>query len=280
MKHLSYQSEHRLATDALHFCLFVFCVSVSCIGCSGDEVYYGGPIMIGIVSISEERPAEVRFGVVGLIEGCGPIPFENVYADRVENTIYLKPTVLENYNTGGGYICSAIDQIYGEVSVKDFDVGEYKIVSNDYEYFRLRIEKATASVLRKPIIRDITVEIKTSEGLEVFETLFSEPLIKTAEPVAVRISVRGYFEYGCEVEDPSKVKADIKRESGAIDVNISSEVSIADCIRDITGILDTSSGYDAQIDLGTLGAGEYRLNVNGHEVQFSIRIGVGNVPAG
>ena len=246
--------------------IFVLFVIVSCIGCYRDEIYYRGSTAIGIVSISEDRPAEVLMSVAGVTEGCGPTPFRNVYADRVENTIFLKATVLESHN--GGYTCSAIDELYGEVTVKDLEVGEYKIVANDREHLRLRIEKETAYVLLKPIIKDITVQMKTSEGIERFDS-FQDPWIETAEPVQVTIGVEGYFDYGirCEFEEMT----DIAREAEDINVDISSEVLIADCIADVS-ILNGGALYDAEIDLGLFGQGDYRVNVNGHEVRFSIRL--------
>ena len=253
--------------------IFVLFVIVSCIGCDRDEneISFAGLIAIGIVSISEDRPAEVLINVAGLGGvGCGPKPFRNVYADRVENTIFLKPTVLKGSGAGGAYTCSAIEELYGEVTVKDLEVGEYRIVANDREHLRLRIEKETAYVLLKPIIRDITVQIKTSEGIERFDS-FQDPWIETAEPVQVTIGVVGYFDYGigCEFEEMTN----IEREAEDINVDISSEVLIADCMADIIFIDGGPGyGYDAEIDLGLFGPGDYRVNVNGHEVRFSIQL--------
>lgn len=246
--------------------IFVLFVIVSCIGCDRDEIYYRGSTAIGIVSISEDRPAEVLISVAGVTDGCGPIPFRNVYADRVENTIFLKATVLEDH--GGGYTCSAIDELYGEVPVKDLEVGEYKIVVNDRERLRLRIEKETAYVLLKPIIRDITVQMKTSEGIERFDS-FQDPWIETAETVQVTMGVEGFFDYGIQCE--FKEMTDIEREAEDINVDISSEVLIADCMADVS-IIDGEPRYDAEIDLGIFAAGDYRVNVNGYEVRFSIRL--------
>ena len=255
--------------------LFVLFVIISCIGCDKifeDEIYFAGPTGIGIVSISEDRPAEVLINVAGFGgTGCGPIPFRNVYADRVENTIFLKPTVLKGSGAGGGYTCSAIEEFYGEVTVKDLEVGEYRIVSNDRERLRLRIEKETAYVLLKPIIKDITVQMKTSEGIERFDS-FQDPWIETAETVQVTIGVEGYFDYGirCEFEEMT----DIEREAEDINVDISSEVLIADCMAGIIRFIGGGPDYDAEIDLGLFGPGDYRVNVNGHEVQFFIRLPV------
>ena len=256
--------------------LFVLFVIVSCIGCDTiyeDEIYYRGSTAIGIVSISENRPAEVLMRVSGVTEGCGPVPFKNVYADRVENTIFLKPTVLEGSGAGGGYTCSAIYELYGEVTVKALEVGEYKIVANEREHLWLRIEKETTAIFLKPMIRDVTVQMKTSEGIELFDSLFSD------EPVQVTIGVEGYFDSGihCEFEDPSKMTY-IEREAEDINVDIFSEVRSTDCMRDIY-ILDGGPGYEAEIDLGIFAAGDYRVNVNGHEIQFSIRLRARNNPS-
>lgn len=249
--------------------IFVLFVIVSCIGCYSDEIYYRGSTAIGIVSISEDRPAEVLMSVFGVLIGCGPAPFRNVYADRVENTIFIKPTVLEDH--GGGYTCSAIDEFYGEVTVKDLEVGEYRIVANDREHLRLRIEKETAYLLLKPLIGDITVQMKTSEGIERFDS-FQDPWIETAEPVQVTIGVEGYFDYGirCEFEEMT----DIEREAGDINVDISGKVLSTDCSQNVNILEGQGSRYNAEIDLGLFGPGDYRVNVNGYEVQFSIRLPV------
>lgn len=251
--------------------IFVLFVIVSCIGCYRDEIYYRGSTAIGIVSISEDRPAEVLMSVTGLTDGCGPIPFRNVYADRVENTIFLKATVLDD---SGHYTCLGIVEYYGEVTVKDLEVGEYKIVANDREHLRFRIEKETAYLLLKPRVRDITVQMKTSEGIELFDSSFLDFLMETTEPVQVTIDVEAYFA-DCEIGDLSKmmyIERDIEREAGDINVDISGKVLSADCSQKAGILSGRSSRYDAQIDLGIFAAGDYRVNVNGYEVRFSIRL--------
>ncbi len=263
-----------------NFCPYIFClfVIVSCIGCdeiSEDEVYFPGA-GIENVCISEDRPAEVLIIVSGLGgTGCGYTPFKNVYADRVGNTISLKPTVIKSNNGGLGYTtCSGIIEYYGEATITGLDVGEYELTSNDRERLRLRIEKKTASVLLRLYVTNITVEMKTSEGSKRFDAFpvpgiaVPDPLIETDEPVQVTIGVKGYFLFGSHIEDPSEITS-IKREAEDITVDISGEVPITNCMQDIN--LIGGPQYDTEIDLGIFAAGDYRVNVDRNEVRFSIR---------
>ena len=239
------------------------------------EVNFIGPIRIETVCISEDRPPEVLIHLSGLGgTGCrSDIPFKNVYVDRVENTIFLKPTIIKS-NKGVGYTtCTGIESYSGEATLKDLDVGEYKIAINDIERLRLRIEKRTAFVFLRLSITNITVEMKMSEGIKHFEAyprpliFVPDPLIETDEPVQVTMSVRGYFRFGSQIEDPSKITS-IKREAEEITVDISGEVQVTSCMPDMS-----SRGLwcDTEIDLGLFGPGDYRVNVNGNEVRFSIR---------
>ncbi len=263
-------------------CLYIFClfVIVSCIGCDKiggeDEIDFYGPIWIESICISKDRPAEVLIGVNGLGgTGCGNRSFKNIYVDRVENTINIRPTTTIDSDLRSGEVtCSAIDDFYGEVTLKDLDVGEYEITLTRVQGLRLRIEKETASALLRPRIEINTVEMKTSEGIQRFDS-FPDPLRETTETVQVTIHVEGFFAFGSHFETPPKITyitpPKITYRGGAdISIAISGEVGFADCMQDRN--LTRLPHYDAEIDLGLFEAGDYRVHINGDEVQFSIRL--------
>ncbi len=257
-------------------CLYIFClfVIVSCIGCDNifeDEVYFDAPIQIEALCISEDRPTEVVMSVFGFKgSGCGDKSFKNVYVDRVGNTIFLTPTITEGLQIGIS-TCSAEIEYRGETILKTLEVGEYSIWAGDSEALRLHIEAEKASVLLRPRIREFTtVQMKTSEGIQRFDS-FPEPWIETTEPVQVTIGVEGYFAFGSHIEAVSKITC-IEREAEEIKVDLFGEVRIDDCLQD-TSFTERPWG-ETEIDLGLFTAGDYRVNVNGDKVWFSIRLPV------
>lgn len=253
-------------------------VIVSYIGCDKfreDEVYFVGPTWIEDICVSEDRPAEVLVHVSGFGgDGCrSNIPFKNIEVDRIGNTISLKPTVIDGGSDFGYGTCSAIEDYSGEVTLKDLGVGEYEIAYNDNARLRLRIEKEKAFVFLRLKITNITLEMKTSEAIKRFDVYprplrrEPDPLVKTKEPVQVQFSVKGYFDFGLQIEDSSEITS-IKREAEEITVDISGKVEMTNCMEDISA---NGSWYDTEIDLGMFRAGDHRVNVNGSEVRFSIR---------
>ena len=142
--------------------IFVLCVSVSCIGCSRDEgeVDFLSPHRICLVSFSKERPAKVLIRITGEIAECVTAPFSNVYTDRDENMIFLRPTISSGlFDEGEGDVCELTGILYGEVTVTDLDVGEYTIVFRGsgredtiyygYTSYFLRIEAETVYFFRE-----------------------------------------------------------------------------------------------------------------------------------
>ena len=115
--------------------------------------------------------------------------------------------------------------------------------------------------------------MKTSEGITHFDAYprpsiaVPDPLIETDEPVQVTIGVKGYFDFGSQIEDSSEITS-IKREAEEVTVDISGKVEMTNCMEDISF---TGPWYDTEIDLGIFAAGDHRVNVNGGEVRFSIR---------
>ena len=243
---------------------------------------------VDIVSISEDRPAEVLFVVAGIRgDGCDP-SIQKVHAERVGNTVVLRATGSEEIFDSGGYDCTMmVEATGGEIVVKDLEVGEYKVATDDgHELLQFRIEKGAAYVVRKPIIWDVTAQMKTSEGIKLFDAIefLSDPYVYSAEPVQVSIGVEGCF-IAQTCEHSHKIVID-EESSGIINVEISGEAPInADCIQyqqfhnDLATTIVFSSpntlydAYEAEIDLGTFGTGDYRVNLNGSdEVWFSIRL--------
>ena len=170
----------------------------------------------------------------------------------------------------GAVTCSAIEHFYGQVTLKDLDIGEYEITVSHGTPLRLRIEKETAAVLLRPRINITTLEMKTSKGIQRFET-FPDPWIEATETVQVTIKVEGYFAFGSHSEAPPKITkiTDIKQGATEIRIDISGEVGFVDCSQDRTQL----PRYDAEIDLGLFEAGTYRVTINEYEnVFFSIRL--------
>jgi len=127
---------------------------------------------VDIVSISEEKPAEVLFVVGGVMGDGGDPSIQKVHAQRVGNTIFLKATGLKERFDSGRYAHYTIPQSTTDtIVVKTLEVGEYKVARHDgFELLQFRIEKGAAYVGQKAGIGDITVEMKTSEGI-VMDTL-------------------------------------------------------------------------------------------------------------
>ena len=140
-------------------------VWVLTMGCSlfdeflSEEVDYGGPLGICLVSFSKERPAKVLMRITGPIEGVDAT-FSNVYTDRDENTIFLRPTIPSDlYPERGDVISEGFGTLYGEVTVTDLDVGEYTIVFRysgkydtmvyNYPSYFLRVEAETVYFFTK-----------------------------------------------------------------------------------------------------------------------------------
>jgi len=277
--------------------------------------------VVDIVSISEDRPAEVRF-VVGGIRGDGSDPrIQKVDAQRIGNTIFLRATGLEERFDSGGDYTQAVEPTGKVIVVKALEVGGYKVATHDgRELLGLRIEKEAATIVRKAAIGDITVEIKTSEGFVLDRIEYPPratfvvrkmgpvsypfvvreaglegiavdyPVVYTAEPIQVSMHVEAslirYASGYCE-------KIVIDRESrGLMNIEIFGEVPInadyyqhyqrfddvpdevyADVLADqlLFGAL-RGDRFEAETDLGSFEAGDYRVNINGSdEVGFSIR---------
>ena len=221
---------------------------------------------VDIASISEERPAEVLFAIGGIkADGCDP-SIQKVHAQRVGNTIFLEATGSEERFDSGGYCTSMVESTAGTIVVKALEVGEYKVATHDgFELLQFRIEKGTSYVGKKAGIGDITVEMKTSEGI-VMDTLkypyrasyvvrkagteditvsypfvvrqaglegirVEYPGVYTDEPIQVSIGVEAYLmSRACEYSP--KIVIDKGSSGNLMNVEIFGEVPFtADCIQ-------------------------------------------------
>ena len=236
---------------------------------------------VDIVSISEERPAEVLFVVGGVkADGCDP-SIQKVHAQRVGNTIFLEATGSEERFDSGGYCTSAVESTADTIVVKALEVGAYKVATHDgFELLQFRIEKGTSYVGKKAGTEDITVSypfVVRQAGLEGIRVEY--PGVYTDEPIQVSIGMEGYLiSRACEYSP--KIVIDKGSSGNLMNVEIFGEVPFnADCIQhqDLDSvayelILGSSNRFEVQIDLGTFEAGDYRVNINGSdEVGFSIR---------
>ena len=158
---------HRISGSVI----FVLLVLLLFIGCSDSGSIFYKTIdiriqAVDIVSISEDRPAEVLFVVSGIKgDGCDP-SIQKVSAERFGNTIILQATGSEGIFDSGGDCTSAVEATGGEIVAKELEVGEYKVATHGgRELLHFRIEKGTAYVIRKSRIGAITVRAKTPEGI-------------------------------------------------------------------------------------------------------------------
>ncbi|MDE0467645.1 MAG: hypothetical protein OYL97_11350 [Candidatus Poribacteria bacterium] len=110
----------------------------------------------GVVSVSDDRPAEVVIGAVGVNMNTCVDPNAKVYATREGNNIYLTATMERPSGPVGCF--QAETDVYGEVTMKNFKVGEYKILADiSSELGRFRIEENAAYVDIEPIINGFIV---------------------------------------------------------------------------------------------------------------------------
>ena len=110
----------------------------------GYEEYDSDPELASILSISDNRPAEVTIGwMTGVANGCSGAT--GVSAKRDGNNIYL--AIKTSQSTGAFFTCTqAVEDKYGAFTVKNLEVGEYIIRGHHYkkELGRFRIEPDTA----------------------------------------------------------------------------------------------------------------------------------------
>ncbi len=241
--------------------LMLFSV-VSFIGCGFIRTKESVPVeKVGLVYVSENRPATVLIGVLGWHHNTCVDGDAKISADRDGKTIHLTATM--RVYSGFGGCGDAVSDVYGEVTVRNLEVGEYKVMYGDRELLKFRIAEDAGYVKSGPIVEYLEFTMKTADGVEVFPRYY-----ETSEPVQVTMGVVGYFDNKCVPYLKTHVERDnVWGNIFDIYVDISGEVPIVntECtlmINPNKSHLDPSYSYYAEIDLGTLSVGQYKINVN------------------
>ena len=211
---------------------------------------------IGVLSVSEDRPATVVIGVLGSHSNTCVDGSAKVSADRNGKTIQLTATM--RVSTGFGGACGdAVSDVYGEVTIRNLEVGEYKVKSGSHELLKFRIAADAGYVKSGPIVDYLEFTIKTPDGVEL-----PFPYDTTSETVQVTMGVVGYFDSKCV----PYLKTHIERDRwGTIEVEISGEVPIVntECALMINpNEIYRNPSYYGEIDLGTLSVDHYTIKVN------------------
>ncbi len=235
---------------------FIF-YSTGCDFLNDSEEFEGSPHEAYILSISDDRPAEVTVGwKYYASDGC--ISATGVSAERGSNNIYL--TIKESIYTGPDECTAAVEEIYGEFTVKNLEVGEYVIKGNDdntEEFGRLRIEPNTAySFVGFRRLNFIIKAVTPNDEEHIGDTYH----------VTAVLGLPG--EYNCE----PIVKTDIERMQDVINIEAWQVVPKTDCqiILDPFNTTDQHERKFIDIDLGTFSAGSYTLIINNIEDTFEV----------
>ena len=212
-----------------------------------------------IVSISDDSPAEVVIGAFGSNnDGCVK-PYGKVYANRDGNNIHL--TGKKEIPLDSGYCNYGIWEVYGEVTVKNLEMGEYKIVGyNSRELQRFRVELDAVYVGIEPIINDFIISPIVPDNIELEYTFYH---------VKVGISIGGFYEIGCE----PILNTDVESTGDIINIDMWCVVPNTDSGCDI--VIDPYQThlippYNTEIDLGTFSVGSYSVVINGGGYLFHV----------
>lgn len=259
--------------------LFVVVWFIGC-GFIGTEEVDMQVEKVGLLSVSENRPATVLIGVLGSHHNTGADADAKVSADRDGNTIHISATK----RVFGGAQGDAVSDVYGEVTVRNLEVGEYKIMNGGHELLKFRIAADAGYVKSGPIVAYLELTVKTADGIELFPHI-TPSFYQTSEPVQVTMGVVGYFDSKCV----PYLKTHIERrswttESGTpsyeIYVDISGEVPIVntECALKIHPTdydYGVNPSYYAEIDLGTFPLGWHHIKVNDANPNVSRSITIG-----
>lgn len=243
-----------------------------------------------ISSVSSDRPAEVVIGAYGAHhDTCVSGP--EVYANRDGNKIYL--TAKKEIPFGPWSCGDAVTELYGEVTVKNLEVGEYIIMGNvpniyhnDYELGRLRVESNAAYMQVKPTKMYADMHGKSlyrnTNKLDVIlspivpgngkfeDTVYHVKIIVDVVDFHIDMTKVYYKVPGCE----AIYRADIERTENVINLDIWRQVRYpdSDCLIDSDIDIGTLWGNatKAEIDIGTLSAGSYTVFIEGVEFYFDV----------
>ena len=268
-----------MLNQILSLVVFMLSVVVWFIGCGfiGPEDM---PVeKVGLLYVSENRPATVVIGVLGSHhDGC--VDGAKVSADREGNTIYLSATKRVTPGFFGGCEQAVVD-LYEEVSVRNLEVGEYKVMDGGYELLKFRIAADAGYVKSGPIVTGLKFTAKTADGFKVSPRTTGILFYESSEPLQVTMRVIGHFDSKCV----PYLKTHIEREQVnqwipvyRIYVDISGEVPIVNTERALrinTNNVYGNPSYSAEIDLGTFPMGWYTIVVSdsvGRSIHKSIKI--------
>ena len=238
-----------------------------------------------ISSISDDRPADVVIGALGSHSNSCVKPAAKVSVNRDGNIIYLTGTHETYTHFGGGGSCfDSITYSYGEVTVKNLEVGEYIVFSyygtsyyerNYYELARFRIESDAAYMYVKTSYNSNNPQHNELDVILSPIVPDTGELDDTSYQVKIGVYIAEYFinpEYALEKDkNPDCLpiyKTYIECRQDVINIDIWRIVVDTDTGCTINrSSLGPEGSYFAktEIDIGTLSTGKYTLFINGHE---------------
>lgn len=230
--------------------MFIVLFITGCGYFDGYETVDMGVEDVSVLSISEQRPADVTFAIGSFYHNtCVSTP--KVYAVRENQTIKVGGTmdVCPTCTCG-----DAISDIQGKALVENLEVGEYNIVGEFGELMSLHIEDATAFVVKRPHIVDVRLSVRTDDSVEWHEFMKNNP-----DAVTVTAHVQGYFTRRCQ----PLLSTHIDRKGDDIVVDIAAEMSIdSECQYNLNPYERNSDYYETQIELGKIPPGRYAVKIN------------------
>ena len=245
-----------------------------------------------LVSISDDRPAEVVIGAYGEHPNTCVNPEAKVYANLDGNKIYL--TAKKEIPIGPGGCGDAVSDVYGEATVKNLEVGEYILIVDNFspkysgtyenEIGRFRIESDAAYMNIKPA----EIYAKRPEPLTPLNVILSPrvpeygELEDAAYHVKIVVDIVGFGidrEYSSDLKKPGCepiYKTDIERTEDVINLEIWRLVPHAGsrCTLEEIDLRRLSIFYPstikAEIDIGTFSAGSYTVSIKGEKFYFDV----------
>lgn len=225
----------------------------------------------GVVSVSDDRPAEVVIGAVGVNSNTCVNRNGEVYATREGNNIRL--TAKMEVPVGPSLCGAMITYVYGEVTVKNLKVGEYKILDDSSrELGRFRIEANLAYVDIEPIVNGFIVSPMFRDNEEFEDTSYY---------VEASIGIEEFHEIVCETIPRTVLWTDRGGTEAVISVDIKRVVpNAADSSCGVISISQPTEAYyssqihNTEIYLGLFSAGSHSVVINGMNYIFDIPLQV------
>ena len=268
---------------------------ISFMGCDyphGHKDVDMGIYAVVISSVSSDRPAEMVIGAYGAHSNTCVSSGAKVYANRDGNKIYL--TAKKEISLGPGDCGDAVTEVYGEVTVKNLEVGEYIIMGDgpfeyyeDYELGRLRVESDVAYMqVNTKMYADMYGKTYPSYT-DKLDVILS-PIVPsngkfedTVYHVKIMVDIVEFYIDMTTLFDEYKVpgceaiyKADIERTENVINLDIWRLVRPADsgCLIDRGIGVPTLrlNATKAEIDIGTLSTGSYTVFIESVEFYFDV----------